>query len=220
MNVKGILALMAAITIAASLIPTAAAGIPVPKQAVLSVVADGAGAAGDVSAAFTGDVTTVGHQVEEAVTVVAASTGDTLVGDGESIATPENQVLAIYSIVDGSVDVAGERSQAYAANSATTLAGASGLVGAGTMATLQAGIDGAAGASTQAENTLDTQVDLFGATTQGAAEDFGGVQRVLVQGGFSTYNAHAAPAACVVAGIAANLAGAVSAQQSCAALIL
>lgn len=220
MNTKVILATMAAFALAMSIVPTAAAGIPVPKSAAEAVANGGVAAAGGVTDAFADDATQAGMIAEIAVVRTAASIGDVFLepGDGE-VYVASDDAIAVGEVLVGSTAASFGVGMGYAAESSQTLAPAMEGVGFGTYQAVQTGIDASAAFGVQTQGAAERQIDLFGATTQGAAKDFGGVQAVVTQGALATYNAHAAPAACVFAGVAANLAGAVSAQQSCSLLL-
>jgi hypothetical protein len=221
MNTKVILATMAAFALAMSIVPTAAAGIPVPKGQVMDVANGASPTAAAIATGYADDLTEIGRQAEMANVKTAASIGEAIwhEGDGE-IYVASAEALAITGALRDSTFLGANAGTAYGTRSVTTLAKATEFVGLGTQEALNAGIDGAASFGVQTQQAADRQVDLVGAGTQGASQDLGGVQRVLTQGSLATYNAHAAPAACIGAGIVANLSGAVSAQQSCEGLLL
>lgn len=230
MYAKGTMGFLGALALVLSMIPVAAAGIPIPGETTVNVIYDGAQTATEAGDSAVDGAAGAYMILDVGVNQFSRSVGDMFAPAPGGIIGLNNadiNVLALVNAASGASTVlfaAGEQEQgrlfAYGVDSAFILGEAGEGTTDGTIQTAAAGIDTTVDFGFATQRAVDTAVLSLGASTQSVAGSAGGVTNVAVQGGVNTYNNHAAPAMCAFAGIAADFTGAVDSGSSCGALLL
>lgn len=217
---KGTMGFLAALALALCMLPAANAGIPVPSAAVLGIAQEGIATAAAVTDAFGDDATAIGRELEMANVRTLAAIGDAVTNEGNGeLYIPLGETFNAAEVASDSVLTSFGVGVDYGADSAITGLAATGVVSEGTQASANNGVDSGKAFALRTEAAADAQAQQAGYSTQSVAQSANGFQAVVVQGSLNTYKQHAAPAACTVAGIAANASGSFSAQDTCETLL-